>query len=246
MAYSCRVTDSPVILLHGLASSADHGWRSGGWFDLLADAGRTVIAVDLPGHGTARRPTDPADYPDVAAEVADQIRSLLSAGAETDGVALPWTGAVDAVGFSAGAHLLLECAVRGLLPISRLALLGVGPSLLEPGAQAVAELVAALDTDGTGDSLARLFRGMAANAGNDPAAVSAFLRRPVRELARDDLAAVSCPVLIVTGDRDPAGSAEELAALLPDARGRSLPGADHFSVQSDVRAMDAVLSFLGI
>src|SRR4029077_8526920 len=48
--------------VHGVASSAEHNWRQPGWLDLLADCGRETIAVDLPAHGTARRPAAaPAD-----------------------------------------------------------------------------------------------------------------------------------------------------------------------------------------
>ena len=52
----------PVVLVHGLGSSFEHGWRSTGWIDLLADADRPVIGVDLLGHGTAETPHDPAAY----------------------------------------------------------------------------------------------------------------------------------------------------------------------------------------
>jgi len=51
--------DPPVLLVHGFASSAEHNWRHPGWLDLLADCGRETIAVDLPGHGTAAKPTWP-------------------------------------------------------------------------------------------------------------------------------------------------------------------------------------------
>lgn len=225
------MADCPVVLVHGLASSSEHGWRSTGWLDVLEDAGRAVVAVDLPGHGTARRSDDPADYPDAAAEVADAFSGL---------------GRVDAVGFSMGAHLLVECAARGLASFNRLALLGVGPTLIAPRGSGADRLADALLKSDDTDIQGRLFRTMARSAGNDVTAVSAFLRRPARPTAADDLAAIACPVLVVTGERDPAGSAEELAAMMPDATGLTVRGADHFSIQSDVRAMDAVLSFLDV
>jgi alpha-beta hydrolase superfamily lysophospholipase len=65
--------DPPVLLVHGFASSAEHNWRQPGWLDLLADCGRETIAVDLPGHGTAPRPADPADYQDVETHVAAAV-----------------------------------------------------------------------------------------------------------------------------------------------------------------------------
>ena len=51
----------PVLLVHGLAASASTTWREAGWLDLLADAGRTVLAPDLPGHGGNPLPPPPAE-----------------------------------------------------------------------------------------------------------------------------------------------------------------------------------------
>jgi alpha-beta hydrolase superfamily lysophospholipase len=53
-------------------------------------------------------------------------------------------------------------------------------------------------------------------------------------------------VLIVTGERDQVGSPEELAALFPNATGQTIAGADHFSLQANMRAMDAVFRFLEV
>lgn len=226
------MADSPaVVLVHGLASSSDHGWRPSGWIDLLQEAHREVIPIDLPGHGSARRSADPADYPDVATEIAQVFADR---------------GPVDAVGFSAGAQLLLECAVRGLASFHRLALLGVGPSMFGPRADVESYLPADPSTVDPGNITARLFRNLAARAGNDLASVSAFARRPTRGLTEADLTAVSCEVLVVTGERDPVGSPEELAAHLPHATGRTIARADHFSLQANMQAMTAVFDFLKV
>src|ERR1700684_1366938 len=88
----------PVLLVHGFASSAEHNWRQPGWLDLLAEAGRETVAVDLLGHGGAPRPTSAADYESVEDRVAAEISGYEQ---------------VDAVGFSAGAHLLLRLGRRG-------------------------------------------------------------------------------------------------------------------------------------
>jgi pimeloyl-ACP methyl ester carboxylesterase len=236
--------DVPVVLLHGLGSSSYHGWRATGWIDLLAESGRTVLTINLPGHGSEKLdPGEPGDGErglgerrppggvgaDAAAEVAGRLAGL---------------GQVDAVGFSAGAHLLLECAVRGLAPLRKLALLGVGPALLSPQPAGAAALADALESGDETDPQVRMLLGMIRRAGNDLASVVAFLRRAQRPITAADLAAVTCPVLVVVGERDPAGPAAELAAMLPDAMGRTIPGADHYSVPGDVRAMDAVLQFL--
>jgi len=80
---------------------------------------------------------------------------------------------------------------------------------------------------------------------SDPLALAAFLRRPSRRLEAGDLAKVTCPVLVVIGDRDPAGPAEPLVAALPDARLRVLPGVDHFAAPSDTRCVQAAVEFVG-
>jgi len=218
---------APVVLVHGFASSSEHGWRPAGWIDLLREAGRDVIAIDLPGHGTAPRSTDDADYADVAATIAGSFADR---------------GPVDAVGFSAGARLLLECAARGLASFERLVLMGIGPAVLE-----TREAVPfAIDNPDPADIRARLFRGLARSAGNDLDALAAFARRPVEPITAVELAAVTCEVLVITGERDGVGSPEALAAMLPSATGVTIDGADHFSLQSNMRSMDAVLSFLGV
>ena len=50
------------MLVHGFASSFERNWREPGWSDLLSEAGRQVIGVDLLGHGLADKPHDPQAY----------------------------------------------------------------------------------------------------------------------------------------------------------------------------------------
>src|SRR4051812_50128438 len=87
------VRTEPVLLVHGFASSFDRNWREPGWADLLSEAGRQVIGIDLLGHGSADKPHDPAAY-------AHLHESLIAA--------LPEEGPADAVGVSVGARLGLN------------------------------------------------------------------------------------------------------------------------------------------
>jgi len=221
----------PVLLVHGLASSFDLNWREPGWVDLLSDAGREVIGVDLLGHGKADKPHDPAAYANVADDVA---------------AALPDDGSqVQAVGFSMGARLLLEVAARHPERFERLVVAGIGAGVFAGGsseglAQAIEGGVVD-DQHGT----ARLFAQFAAGSGNDPAALAAFLRRDARALTREELAGITCPVLVVLGDKDFAAPAEPLVEALPNATYRSLPGVDHFATPKDFKFLDAALEFLG-
>ena len=56
----------PLLLVHGLASSFEHNWRTTGWVDILGEEGREIIGVDLPGHGTSSA-QDPARVSPAAA-----------------------------------------------------------------------------------------------------------------------------------------------------------------------------------
>jgi pimeloyl-ACP methyl ester carboxylesterase len=221
--------DPPVLLVHGFASSAEHNWRQPGWLDLLADCGRETIAVDLPGHGRAPRPTSPEDYPEVEGHVA----------AAVDG-----RGPLDAIGFSAGAHVLLRLAADQPGTFRRLALLGIGRNVLEPADPE--PILAALTGDPDPENVpGMVFRRLADGLGNDRAALAAFLRRPQRPLTQAGLARITTRVLVVLGDKDPAGPGDGLVAALPDARLVTLRGVDHFGTPGDVRCMQAVLDFLG-
>ena len=221
--------DPPVLLVHGFASSAEHNWRQPGWLDLLADSGRETIAVDLPGHGTAPKPADPAGYQGVEAYVATAVQ-----GREP----------LDAIGFSAGAHVLLRLAADQPGTFRHLALLGIGRGVLEPANPE--PIVAALTSEPDPENVSGMvFRRLADGLGNDRDALVAFLRRPQRPLTAADLARVAAQVLVVLGDQDPAGPGDGLVAALPDARLVTLRGVDHFGTPADVRCMRAVLGFLG-
>jgi pimeloyl-ACP methyl ester carboxylesterase len=221
--------DPPVLLVHGFASSAEHNWRQPGWLDLLADSGRETIAVDLPGHGQAPRPTSPADYHDVETHVAAAVEGLEL---------------IDAIGFSAGAHVLLRLAAEQPQRFRRVALLGIGRGVLEPADPE--PIVAALTSEPDPENVSGMvFRRLADGLGNDRDALIAFLRRPQRPLTQADLARIPAHVLVVLGDKDPAGPGDGLVAALPDARLVTLRGVDHFGTPGDVRCMQVVLDFLG-
>jgi pimeloyl-ACP methyl ester carboxylesterase len=218
-----------LVLLHGFASSFDHGWRESGWVDILADFDCEVPEIDLPGHGSSSRPTDPEDY----AEVESEVLGLLPPTVR------------NAVGFSAGGDLLLRMAIANPGLFERIALLGVGDNVFQDADPST--IVDALEGDDEPEDVqARLFRRLALSTGNDARALSAFIRRPRPPLREEDLATLTCPVLVVLGDRDMVGPADRLVAALPSASLVTLAGVDHFSTPADFGAIDATLKFFGL
>jgi len=219
--------NEPVVLVHGLGSSFEHGWRATGWVDLLDDAQRKVIPVDILGHGTSDAPHDPAKY------------AHLDAALER---ALP-DETVDAIGFSLGAQLLLRVAARTPERFGRLVLIGAGENVFRnDDTQALAEIFErGIEPD---DIAARVFVQLARSAGNDPQAIAACLRRPSDAFTAEDAARVTCPTLVIIGDRDFAGPPELLVDALPDAQLVVLRGIDHFRTPSEFDCIDAALEFV--
>ena len=219
----------PVVLVHGLGSSFEHGWRTTGWVDLLGDAGRPVIAVDLLGHGTAAAPHDPAEY----AHLERTIEAALPEGDD----------AVDAIGFSLGAQMLLRVAARTPNRIGRLVLIGAGANVFRN--DDTRALAASFEQGAEPDDIGmRLFVQLARSAGNDPLAMAACLRRPAEPFTPADAARVTCRTLVIIGDRDFAGPPEPLVDALPAAQLVVLRGVDHFRTPSEFDCIDAALEFV--
>jgi len=216
-----------VVLLHGFASSFDRTWRNNGWVDLLADEGRSVVPIDLLGHGDADKPHDPDAYGALESEVAARLPEAP----------------VDAVGFSLGARVLLGVAADHPGRFRRIVVAGVGDNLFRnDDSGAIARAVA--EGADENDRIGQHFEQLASGDGNDRLALAACLRRPAPKLGADELAAIYCPVLVVLGDRDFAGPADPLLAALPDARLVTLRGVDHFATPKAMGFLDATLRFL--
>ena len=218
-----------VALVHGFATSSARTWGETGWLDLLADAGREVIGIDLLGHGEAAKPHDPEAYEAMEQLVLDQLPDEP----------------VDAVGFSLGARTLLVLASAHPERFHRLVVAGVGANLFRHDGSSAVIADALEGSNDEQNPVVQYFRGLAAQPGNDPLALAACMRRTAPELTDEGLARITCPVLVVLGDKDFAGPADPLVERLADPTLVTLRGVDHFATPKDFGFLDAGLEFLG-
>ncbi len=228
-------TTSPVVLVHGWGGSFESTWQRSGFTALLEDAGLAVVGVDLLGHGTAPKPHDPDAYADLTGRIVD---------------ALP-AEPVDAIGFSLGAMTLLRLAIAQPERFRRLVLAGIGSNIFartDEGTRAIVaglELVAGGGDPSSLDNTVRLFTQYAGQPGNDLNTLTAVMKRPPSpDITPDACAAVTCPVLVVVGDRDFVHPGDELAAAFPNGRCETLRNVDHFATTESFGFFDAALEFL--
>lgn len=223
----------PVLLLHGLFSSAEMNWIKFGHAARLAEAGFAVMMPDLRAHGRSEAPHDAAAYP------PDVLVRDLMALVDTLGL-----DDYDLAGFSLGARTSVAGVIAGLAP-RRLALGGMGLESLSNWARRTAFFVDAIDRF---DSIQR----------GDPAWLSVqfmktmkvdrvaarLLLHAVQDVDSSGLDQVSMPTLVVCGaeDRDN-GSPEALAEALPDARLETIPGT-HMSSVTEAALGEAITRFL--
>ncbi|HAS10539.1 MAG TPA: alpha/beta hydrolase [Acidimicrobiaceae bacterium] len=218
---------APVVLIHGFGTSYELTWVHNGWVDLLADEGREVIGVDLLGHGDAPKPTDPEAYDDLGARVRD---------------ALPDEPA-DAIGFSLGAKTLLQVAAADPSRFRSLIVAGVGSNLFQRSDHSAVVDAVRTGHDG-GNPALRYFAGLADLPGNDREALAACMSNGGGGITPEQLAAITCPVLVVLGDQDFTGPADPLVDALPDATYVELARTDHAKTPKSFAFIDAALEFL--
>lgn len=221
---------TPVVLVHGWGGSFATTWQRSGFTELLRDAGKPVIGIDLLGHGTAAKPHEPEAYADLGARVLD---------------ALP-DEPVDAVGFSLGAMTLLRLAAAHPQRFRKLVLAGVGRNVLERDEENARRMIAGVEgTAAEDDTVAHVFGQYARSDGNDPLALAALLRcSTAQRLDAEMLAKVTCPTLVVIGDKDFAGPGDPLVAALPNGTLKPLRNVDHFATPEAFGFIDAALEFI--
>lgn len=221
------------MLLHGLFSDGVTNWIKFGTAERVAERGFRVIMPDLRAHGLSGRPHEPDCYP--TGILARDLRELV----EHLGLA-----EFDLGGFSLGARTTVEGVGEGLRP--RRAILGgaglEGLQHWERRKHFFLEAIELFDRVPRGDPHWLSIQFMKSQKIDRIA--SGLLLQSFADTFLDWLKAFTMPTMVVCGSEDhDNGSGAELAAALPDAIFREIPGT-HMSSVTKPEFGEAIADFL--
>jgi pimeloyl-ACP methyl ester carboxylesterase len=236
IAYLDEGEGPPIVLVHGFASTKDVNWVYPTWVSLLRQSGRRVIALDHRGHGASTKLYDPEDY-HIGTMVGD-VRALL------DHLKI---ARADIMGYSLGSRISALLAFHAPERVRSVILGGLGLTLVEGGGpgENVAHALEAESPDDITDKMGRMFRAFADQTRSDRRALAACLRGSRRLMPREEAAGIEVPVLIAVGTTDDiAGSAHELAKIIPGSEVLDIPGRDHMRAVGDKVYKQGAVDFL--
>lgn len=223
----------PVILLHGYFSEAVTNWIRYGHAAAIAARGFRVIMPDLRAHGDSVKPHDAASYPPDA--LARDGLALIEQLELTD---------YDLGGYSLGARTTARMLMLGANP-RKVVISGMGYEGLTSTGVRGDFFRRVLTNPGTFErgSAEWMAEAFLKTTGGDPAALVRILDTFV-DTSPDQLAAIEQPVAVVAGADDfDNGSAEKLAALLPNSTYFVIPG-NHMSAVLKPDLGNAIAEFL--
>ena len=236
IAYLDEGEGKPVVLVHGFASTKEVNWVATGWVTELNRAGRRIVALDNRGHGASSKLYDPSAYH--SATMAEDVRALLDH--------LKFESA-DVMGYSMGSRITAFLAVKHPGRVRSAIFGGLGIRLVEGVGlpESIAEALETPSLDDVSDPTGRVFRIFADQTKSDLRALAACIRGSRQTLSRTEVAAIRAPILVAVGTKDQvAGSAHELAALIPEARALDIPDRDHMLAVGDRTYKSGVIDFL--
>ncbi|WP_256461951.1 alpha/beta fold hydrolase [Nocardia alni] len=205
---------------------------------VLAEHGHRVVLPDTRGSGDSARPRDVAGYPaDVLADDGFALIEHLGLG----------EGEYDLGGYSLGARIVVRMLARGAEP-GRAVVAGQGLAKVSgvQGGGANHRVLTAL-VDGTAiepDSADARTAQAISRGGSDPQALLHVMNSLV-PTSEADLRRITVPTLVAIGDRDERSDADELAALMRNARFIRVPG-DHASAFVAPELATALVEFLDV
>ncbi len=236
IAYLDQGEGTPVLLIHGFASSTRYNWLETGWVDFLVRNGFRTISIDNRGHGESEKPHDQQAYGGPL--MAEDARRLLDhVGIER----------ADVMGYSMGARITAFLALHHPARVRSAIFGGLGGNMVRPmaGTAAIAHALEAKNIDEVSNPTARTFRAFAEKTGSDLVALAACIRSSREPVTEEMLAKLRCPVLVAVGTEDViAGPAAGLTALIPGAEALPIPRRDHMLAVGDRVYKEGVLDFL--
>ena len=227
----------PVLLIHGFASTHMVNWVSPGWVKTLNDAGYRTIALDNRGHGASTKSYDPADYTPkkMAGDASALLRHLGIARAHV-------------MGYSMGARIAAFLALAEPTEVATLVFGGLGSGMVDGVGDwdPIAAALRAEDAASVTHPRGKAFRAFADQTKSDREALAACIATSRIELSEAEIARITQPTLVAVGTRDDiAGSADELAGLMPNAESFAIEGRDHMLAVGDRSFKQRVIDFLG-
>jgi len=226
---------SPVLLIHGFASSSLVNWVATGWFEVLLAAGHHVIAIDNRGHGNSDKSYKAAAYRPEA--MADDAEALL------EHLQVPQA---HIMGYSMGARISAYLALRAPTKLRSVVFAGLGIGMVTGAGdwQTVRAALLAPDIGAVTSMRGRMFRKFAENTKSDLKALAACVITAKKELTEAEVRQIAAPALIAVGSKDEiAGAPGPLAALLPRGEVLAIPGRDHMLAVGDKIYKQGVVNF---
>lgn len=238
IAYLDEGAGEPVVAVHGFASNKETNWVGPGWVSTLLKAGYRVIALDNRGHGQSDKPTRPEEFD--TRLMAEDVRALL------DHLGIQ---KADVIGYSMGARITAFLAASHPERVRSATLGGLGIRLIDGVGlpTTIADALEAPSLNDVTDRMGRMFRAFAEQTQSNLTSLAACIRGSRQVLGEDAARAMRVPVLVAVGTNDPiAGSAQDLAALIPGARALDIPGRDHMLAVGDKVFKEGALAFLRV
>jgi pimeloyl-ACP methyl ester carboxylesterase len=245
IAYEVAGEGKPIVLIHGFGSDRVQNWKAPGWYETLNEAGFKVIALDCRGHGESDKPYEQSFYGHDT--MANDVIAVMRA---TDVERAP------VMGYSMGGMIAMQLLIHHAAQMQKVVIGGVGGSYLgeterpegsmnDPSRrERIAAALLEPDIAKVTDREALGFRRFADQAGKDRRALAACMRGDRHQITRAEMARSTRPVLVVVGENDDRGSAQELALAFADGRGVTVPKRDHMTTVGDKAYKQAVLEFL--
>lgn len=220
LAYREMGEGRPVVLVHGLFSDAVTNWIKFGAAEAVASRGFRVVMPDLRAHGISGKPHEAAAYPH---GILGQDLEELIAHLGLD--------EFDLGGFSLGARTTVQAVGEGVKP-RRAVLAGMGLEGLTGWLKRkdfFLDAIELADSASRGDPhwlAIQFMKTMKVDR------LAAKLLLPTFTDAKDEwLAAFTMPTMVMCGTEDhDNGSAQKLAAALPNADYVAIPGTHMSSV----------------